>query len=281
MREPSGLRRNPDPLESSADPGTEDGFSTDQATIDLIAVILALLAAAGVSLWLKPWSSIGVQGPDHLTVDGITSLLVLSPLVTAIFARRRYSESMRIRQELTRLSMSDTVTTLSNAMLLDAWIDEAIADALATDRYASVLFIDLDRFKVVNDTFGHDVGSRTLREVGQRLRSECPDDARLVRFGGDEFIVIRVFSQPTEPVGLARDLVEELGRPMKVEGKQIQVGCSIGIAIAGRGSTARSMFVEADSAMYSAKRSGGSDFSAAPRAAEIVRATLRDGDRPS
>ena len=121
-----------------------------------------------------------------------------------------------------------------------------------------LLFIDLDNFKVVNDSLGHGVGDESAAHDGQRLRAVVSVDDVLARFGGDEFIIV-VDAPPGErdPLELAEDVRQAINRAIDVEGTELFVSGSIGVAVNDRpGRTADELFRDADAAMYRAKARG-------------------------
>jgi diguanylate cyclase (GGDEF)-like protein len=125
--------------------------------------------------------------------------------------------------------------------------------------------IDLDRFKDVNDTLGHKVGDVLLMHVAQRLRASAPEHATVARLGGDEFAVLLPDADESDAVRVARGVLDAVAQPVEVEGSMLDVGGSLGIALAPlHGSDAESLLRSADVAMYVAKRSGGGHAVYAP-----------------
>jgi diguanylate cyclase (GGDEF)-like protein len=123
----------------------------------------------------------------------------------------------------------------------------------------AVLFIDLDGFKPVNDTFGHNCGDRVLSHVGRRLQALSRRTDAAARIGGDEFLMLMPNAGSAEAAAqMAQRVIETLCRPYKVEGREITIACSIGIAMYPDGSAADKLIARADVAMYAAKRAGGS-----------------------
>jgi diguanylate cyclase (GGDEF)-like protein len=177
-------------------------------------------------------------------------------------------------QEQTLLAFADQVSTaLSDAKTL-ATAQHAIRDAVtglpnrvlfldrleqALDRGvpAHVLFLDLDRFKLVNDTRGHSAGDELLRQVGRRLRECLRSDDLLARFGGDEFAVLVEGGGCDEVTLLAKRMLEAVERPYLVAGDEVTVDASIGISASHDGAAAGEILRDADTAMYRAKHAGG------------------------
>jgi len=125
--------------------------------------------------------------------------------------------------------------------------------------HTAVLFIDLDKFKVINDSLGHSVGDRVLQIIGTRLSQGVPPDSLVARLGGDEFVVIAPgVTGPDEALGLIGHLRRELGSPLVVDGRRLHIDASIGVVIAGPGDdrTGEDLLRDADLAMYQAKTRG-------------------------
>ncbi len=125
-----------------------------------------------------------------------------------------------------------------------------------------MLFIDLDRFKPVNDTLGHPTGDRLLEKVADRLRSTAGEGDTVARVGGDEFVVLRAGLRDTGPVqALARRIVDLLGRTYMIDGQLLTIGASVGIALApADGDDAERVLKNADLALYRAKLDGRGTF---------------------
>ena len=156
------------------------------------------------------------------------------------------------------LATHDPLTDLPNRFLFDDRLSQAIARAQREKTRLAVLFIDLDRFKTVNDSLGHPVGDALLREVAKRLNSILRDGDTLARPGGDEFILlIPSFSATSGRMIVAERILNVLAQPFEIEGNELHVTCSIGVAIyPNDGADAAELLKNADSAMYKAKDEG-------------------------
>jgi len=170
------------------------------------------------------------------------------------------TEQCRAEQRIAHMAGHDALTGLPNRLLFREGMEQALA-APDRDNSVAVLSIDLDCFKEVNDTHGHPAGDALLRGVADRLR-RCVGDGMVARLGGDEFAMIRVGAQSAEDVVLlAERILKTLGEPMKVEGHDIRVGSSIGIAIApAHGDDPDELLKHADTALYRAKADGRRTF---------------------
>lgn len=160
--------------------------------------------------------------------------------------------------ELYRLAYYDALTGLPNRHLFDDRIDRVIARAHRTGTPFCLLFIDLDRFKDVNDSLGHGVGDRLLSEVGRRLRETVRESDTIARLGGDEFMVIlETASHSGAAAAVARKILAALATPVAAGERRLPVSASIGIAcFPDDGRSAEELIRNADAAMYRAKQEG-------------------------
>lgn len=160
------------------------------------------------------------------------------------------------------LAYHDSLTGLSNRLLFKDQLERALQDFRATPYPVAVLFVDLDGFKSVNDTLGHSIGDQLLKSVAIRIRDILPENARLARFGGDEFAILQASAeQPSAAIQLAQDIIEAVGRPSFIEGCDVTLSASVGIAVAQAESmTAENFLRSADIAMYGAKAKGPGNY---------------------
>lgn len=169
----------------------------------------------------------------------------------------------RREDEIRQLAYYDLVTELPNRRMLMDRLNHDLAQGGRLGHSTAVLFLDLDKFKAVNDAFGHEAGDTLLREVGARL-SRCVRSSDTVsRLGGDEFvIVLPQITDPEEAISAAEKVINILGQPVTVAGQRCDVTTSIGIAIAppGVGQDAAALLARADAAMYAAKKAGRNCF---------------------
>jgi diguanylate cyclase (GGDEF)-like protein len=167
------------------------------------------------------------------------------------------TDRKRMEQQIVHLAHHDALTGLPNRRKLREELEVAIRRTERGDRVA-VLCMDLDRFKLINDTLGHPVGDRLLQAVAERLRGVVRKSDIVCRLGGDEFAVVQLMTdQPTGAMLLASRIVEGLGRPYELDGHQLVIGVSIGIAMApGDGQDADVLLKNADLALYRAKTDG-------------------------
>lgn len=160
------------------------------------------------------------------------------------------------------LARHDPLTNLPNRTLLNDRFDQAMAHAARNHTQVALLFLDLDRFKQINDTFGHDVGDRLLQGVAERL-SQCVREVDTIcRQGGDEFIVVLTDLPDVEVVShIAAKILDHLQHPFNIEGLAVSTSFSIGISLyPDDGMSFHGLLNKADTAMYAAKQQGRNTF---------------------
>lgn len=152
----------------------------------------------------------------------------------------------------------DGLTGLANRKRLEDRLKNAIAQAARKQAIVALLFIDLDRFKPVNDQYGHATGDALLRQVAQRLEHSLREEDTIARLGGDEFVVVLPDLEQTDsPAVVAQKIVSVLSQPFKIDDNLIDISCSIGISLFPEdASTAEALIARADAAMYQAKQAG-------------------------
>ena len=180
----------------------------------------------------------------------------IESLERAVTDRTRGLEAAN--RQLRHLASHDALTGLPNRLLLDDRVAQAIAQANRQGHEFALLVVDLDRFKLINDSLGHRAGDDLLREVGQRLRTAVRAVDTTARLGGDEFVIL-VDGPVTcpEAVGIATRAIEVMKPAMRLLGIDVHISPSIGIAFYPRdGATVDALLARADAAMYSAKERG-------------------------
>lgn len=173
--------------------------------------------------------------------------------------RRQILERERIEQRLKYQTLHDALTGLPNRKLLRQRLRTALAACRADPRQGfAVLFVDLDRFKVINDSEGHMVGDELLFQVGSRIRACIKDEDLVARLGGDEFaVLLRGVTSRAGAEAVANRILAETSRPFDLGSREIYTAASIGIAMAGPGhERAEDLLRDADTAMYRAKAEG-------------------------
>ena len=177
-----------------------------------------------------------------------------------------FSDITQIKQseeKLERLAHYDSLTGLPNRVQFKLHLHHAVCRAERHEASCALLFLDLDRFKVVNDSLGHIAGDELLSKVTERLASRLRKSDILARMGGDEFVLlIEEYHHQSELVTLASNLTQELNKPFYLSGDhEVNVGVSIGIArFPQDANNADDLLVRADAAMYRSKKTGGANF---------------------
>jgi diguanylate cyclase (GGDEF)-like protein len=172
------------------------------------------------------------------------------------------TERQLLHHRLLHQAHHDMLTGLPNRILLMDRMEQALASAARQGKKAAVICLDLDRFKQINDTYGHTVGDQCLQEVAERLRSRLRGADTVARSGGEEFtIVVGDLACAADAEKVAEDLLSALRKPVVAEQYPIDISASFGIAIyPDHGTEAGELWKSADAAMYRVKRSGGNHF---------------------
>jgi diguanylate cyclase (GGDEF)-like protein len=174
----------------------------------------------------------------------------------------RADEKARADQQIEHLATHDGLTNLPNRVMFNQLLHFAIETARRHDRRFAVLFIDLDRFKVINDSLGHEAGDALLIEIGRRLRLSLRPNDVVARLGGDEFVVILDDTGDRQDVeAVSRNLLSVLSQPLQLCGHECHTTASIGIAMyPSDGADVQTLTKNADMAMYVAKEDGKNAF---------------------
>jgi diguanylate cyclase (GGDEF)-like protein/PAS domain S-box-containing protein len=191
---------------------------------------------------------------------GRTLLALRSNDVT--LRRKIENQLLEKQQHLDHLAHHDQLTGLPNRLYLAAHLPEAIAEAKRTGANLAVLFLDLDRFKHINDSRGHEVGDKLLKTVAQRIRSTVRNEDDVVRMGGDEFIVVlKNVKGPSFVNETAERINTALAAPVIVDGRPLVTTVSIGVSLYPRdGDDVGELLRHSDTAMYQAKDRGRNNF---------------------
>ena len=179
-----------------------------------------------------------------------------------ITTARDISERKDAEKRISYLASHDALTNLPNRTLLQDRIQQTLVHNRRRKLQAAVLFIDLDKFKLINDTLGHDIGDGLLKEAAARLVAEVRSEDTVARQGGDEFIILlSTISSPQDAGAIAHKLLESLMQPFNIKGKELHISASIGIAIfPDDGNDIGALLQNSDIAMYHAKETGRSNY---------------------
>jgi diguanylate cyclase (GGDEF)-like protein/PAS domain S-box-containing protein len=188
----------------------------------------------------------------NFTHDDVNFLVAVANLVSAAAERQRNEEAAR------HAAMHDALTGLPNRALALDRIDRALARRRRDGTSVSVLLLDLDRFKIINDSLGHNAGDEALRALGERLEETVRATDTIARLSGDEFLVVCESASGSHAViDLAERILDTFRRPVALESGEHVLTVSIGVAVAERGDdTSASLLRDADAAMYRAKERG-------------------------
>jgi len=197
---------------------------------------------------------------EYLCVSGIYNQAAQCTHYAAIFSditHRRMAE-----ERLSHLAMHDALTDLPNRTLFSERLKQAIARAKRAAKRVAVMFLDLDRFKLVNDTMGHGIGDETLKVIAMRLKDAIRESDTVARLGGDEFtIIIEDIDDIRHVAQIAQALLNVVGQPIDAGGRSVFVTPSIGISIyPDDGTDQKQLLIQADRAMYEAKDEGKNNF---------------------
>ncbi len=192
--------------------------------------------------------------------DAAGDIAAIGAVGTDITKRKR-AEAAHIEY----IALHDSLTDLPNRFLFHDRLETAVAQSVRSGNMLGLLFLDLDDFKDVNDTLGHDAGDALLKAVAERLKSYLREsdtvgrhNTTLARIGGDEFtILLTNMAEPSGAATVAERIIDELSRPFSISGQEIQIGVCIGISIyPSHGSMAEDLLKKADLALYRSKAEG-------------------------
>jgi diguanylate cyclase (GGDEF)-like protein/PAS domain S-box-containing protein len=207
----------------------------------------------------------GVVGPVELrieragrVIEGVGSNLSNDPAVRGLALNfRDISERKMLEEKLRQLAFHDPLTQLANRNLFRDRVQQALTRAQRGESRAAVLFLDVDNFKNINDSLGHDAGDRLLQAVAQRIVQTSRSSDTVARLGGDEFGVLLEGVRMTAQVQRIADaLIKSLGVPFVLDGREVRVTASVGVAFSAIDSSAKALLSNADLAMYHAKAAG-------------------------
>jgi diguanylate cyclase (GGDEF)-like protein/PAS domain S-box-containing protein len=206
---------------------------------------------------------------DRPSGEGVVWLVALSPVrgddgaphrIVGIFTD--ITERKRVEEVIRHQAMHDALTGLANRKLFVAEVETAIARARRAERTVSVLYLDLDHFKAINDTLGHSAGDDLLRQVAKRLVQALRATDIVCRMGGDEFtILLPEIKSPRDAAVVAAKLVQAIDDPFVLGDEVVQISASVGVALyPEHGAKADTLIQVADSAMYEAKALGNGAY---------------------
>lgn len=219
-----------------------------------------------VAAWLT-WTP---SSPGNAIVEQFAwALVAVGLIVVAIFAYviqrlRAAAQEIGLRErQIQRLAAHDELSLLPNRRTFDLRLDQEVAQLGRTGKGLAVMLLDLDRFKAVNDTYGHTAGDELIRQVAERLSGMMRAGDTVARLGGDEFGIIQTnIHDAGGCTALGERILESLTRPFSVMGIDTIIGCSIGIALAPQDGADRETLLKlADTALYQSKNEGRNRYS--------------------
>jgi diguanylate cyclase (GGDEF)-like protein len=230
--------------------------SADDNRLEQLVDLVVELASGNLSVRME-------TSPTRDTVDAvITGFNLLANELEQVYAdleARVAERTVQLRdaqRELERMALSDSLTGLANRILLADRIEQAMARAERGSLPPSVLLLDLDEFKFINDTLGHSAGDHVLVIVAQRLRSLVRETDTVARLGGDEFAIVLPEASEEFAILVADRALEALQRPIRLDNRDLYVRASIGLRFGLRGQSVEHILRDADTAMYEAKARG-------------------------
>ncbi len=250
-------------------PAVSNDFLDDERTRPWheSARAIGVKSSAAVPL-LKDGNAIGIlmlaSGEKRAFDTDVVKLLehMAENIVFALDNFARDAERQRAERRIQYLATHDALTGLPNRVMFSEMLNHTIETSSRHGRQFAVLFVDLDRFKVINDSLGHGAGDKLLQEIAARLRQVVRSSDVIARLGGDEFVVlVPEISEPGQVATIARKILSAVIKPVLVTGQEFRVTASIGVSLyPGDAEDEESLMKNADMAMYLAKEEGKNTF---------------------
>jgi diguanylate cyclase (GGDEF)-like protein/PAS domain S-box-containing protein len=260
--------RPPDELEGGEAPGEDRRIREDGTTMPDDEVPNVAAQVRGVPIRNVMMGMVRADGYVRwLLVDAVPIADAFGRVQEVVSSFTDVTDRKKAEHELERQALHDTLTGLPNRSLLLDRLEQALRTARRLATPLSLLVMDLDRFKEINDTFGHRAGDLLIGEVAQRITADLRETDTVARLGGDEFAVILPGADEGGAGHVAQKIIDALQRPFEIEGAAHEVAISIGIAVSPQhGEDVETLMRRADMAMYVAKTTpGGSAVYAEPQ----------------
>lgn len=249
--------------------GIQTGIGVKKKEPYAVPVLIGIIIAAAVTVhdalyFSGKFFSYPLIDYAAIVIIAIQSFAIAERFTGALRRQKELTEDLAaVNERLELMVEEDPVTGLPNRVSLHRNLTDEIARSERSGRALSILFIDLDNFKHVNDTMGHQMGDEILRRVADRMHRVVRKTDRLFRIGGDEFILLCLdLSSPEDALRVARNLTPLLRQTFGVGNREVLLGASIGIAVfPEHGQDATTLLRNADAAMYAAKRAGKGRYS--------------------
>lgn len=229
--------------------------------LKLIAALLMAIAVSGMHYVGMEASQFWCIDPSYLDNRLLehtpTGLLLTTSIVIVVLVLFTGLAQIWEQRMFRKMAYTDSLTGLSNRHAMN----DFFRDTTLHNKKLAILFIDLDQFKYINDTLGHDVGDILIQQMGQRLKKHATVKEYVFRIGGDEFMIVLPFKEKTEVTTFIELLLEEIRKPFHVGDHQFEVTGSIGVSYSGEhGNEKDRLLKAADTAMYYAKNSGKNQY---------------------
>jgi diguanylate cyclase (GGDEF)-like protein/PAS domain S-box-containing protein len=234
-----------------------DFYTTPSDAEDLIIRLRADGAVSGVETSLRRADGAPIWVLQNISLDSSEEgQEVLEATLIDLTERKNAEEKIRYQ------AYHDALTDLPNRTLFKEHLSLAVAHAERRKRQVAVLFLDLDRFKLINDTLGHTIGDHLLQGMGDRLKSCVRDEDIVARVGGDEFAILLMdLLRPMDAMVVAQKILDVVARPITIDGNELYTTCSIGISMSpADGVDAETLLKNADNALYRAKEAGKNNY---------------------
>jgi diguanylate cyclase (GGDEF)-like protein/PAS domain S-box-containing protein len=224
---------------------------------DRLRILLREIAAT-VAGTIGPVELAIDRGENRYVLESVGSNLTADPAVQGLALNfRDISERKALEEQLRQMAFHDPLTLLANRTLFKDRVQHALTLSQRAQGTVAVLFLDLDNFKTINDSLGHDAGDRLLQAVAQRIVKNTRTSDTVARLGGDEFaVLLERIATPAEVQRVAESLVDTLNVPFALNSAEVRVAASIGVAFSSSATGAESLLANADIAMYHAKAAG-------------------------
>jgi diguanylate cyclase (GGDEF)-like protein/PAS domain S-box-containing protein len=178
-----------------------------------------------------------------------------------IFECRDITERKEYEKKLEQMALYDYLTGLPNRVLFTKELKSEMEKITIKNTQTAVMFLDLDDFKKINDTMGHDVGDQLLKQFGKRMKASLRDNDTLARIGGDEFVILLPgLKEEVDAVTIAKNIIHSLQKHWEIDGNKFHTTSSIGIAFYQKGLTQHELLKQADIALYQAKEMGKNNY---------------------
>lgn len=235
--------------------------SYNNILIKSLSAIMMAVAVTGMHYVGMEASSFWCIDPQFITSTSIenapTDLLIIVSVVIVLLVLLTWLAQFWEQTMFRKMAYTDSLTGLSNRHAMN----EFFRNTPLQHRQMAILFVDLDQFKYINDTFGHDVGDSLIQSMGERLRRNSIDKNVVFRIGGDEFMLVIFYADKNEVIKSVEELLADIRKPFLINNHRLEVTGSIGISYANEhGDTKDSLLKAADTAMYYAKNSGKNQF---------------------